>query len=94
MMRQLLILVKMMEAISVLSAGAVEPSGEGVETLVILLTDRGTIDFYVGALERSIYSTKTWARISTITHEVPAFDIAEGSYILTPGSPFQGSKSI
>ncbi len=47
-MRRLLILVKMMVAISVLSAGAVEPSGEGVENLVVLLRDYGTTDFYVG----------------------------------------------
>jgi S-adenosylmethionine hydrolase len=85
MMRKLLILttMMMMMSISALSAGAaVEPSGDGVENLVVLLTDYGTTDFYVGALEDSIYSANPEARISTITHEVPAFNIAEGSYIL------------
>jgi hypothetical protein len=82
MMRKLLILTTMMMimmSISALSVGAaVEPSGDGVENLVVLLTDYGTTDFYVGALEGSIYSTNPEARISTITHEVPAFNVAEG----------------
>jgi len=95
-MRQLLILVTTMMSISALSVGAaVESSEDGVENLVVLLTDYGTTDFYVGALEGSIYSTNLDARISTITHEVPAFNVAEGSYILVqaareypPGSVF------
>ena len=37
---------------------------------MFLLTDYGTSDFYVGALEGSIYSANPEARISTITHEV------------------------
>ena len=89
-------MVTMIMSISALSVGAaVEPSGDGVENLVVLLTDYGTTDFYVGALEGSIYSANPEARISTITHEVPAFNIAEGSYILAqaareypPGSVF------
>ena len=57
MMRKLLIVVTMLMSISALSVGAaVEPSGDGVENLVVLLTDYGTTDFYVGALEGSIYS--------------------------------------
>jgi len=51
--------------------------------LVAVLTDFGTSDFYVGAMEGSIYSANPLVRISTITNEVTAFDIAEGSYLLS-----------
>jgi hypothetical protein len=43
-------------------------------------------------LERSIYSANLGARISIITHVSPAFNIAEGSYILAPGGPSSGSN--
>lgn len=51
--------------------------------LVAILTDFGTSDFYAGAMEGSIYSANPLVRISTITNEVAAFDIAEGSYLLS-----------
>jgi len=63
-------------------ASGYDPAGGEVENLVVLLTDFGTFDFYVGALEGSIYSVNPNVRISTITHEVAAFNVAEGSYIL------------
>jgi S-adenosyl-L-methionine hydrolase (adenosine-forming) len=51
----------------------------------------------VGALEGSIYSVDPLVRISTISHQVKPFDIAEGSYILAkaarwypPGTVFVG----
>ncbi len=96
MIRRLMILITMMAAFLAFLPGAVgAPSGGGVENLVVLLTDYGTSDFYVGALEGSIYSANPNARISTITHEVATFNVAEGSYILAqaareypPGSVF------
>ncbi|HWQ19892.1 MAG TPA: SAM-dependent chlorinase/fluorinase [Methanotrichaceae archaeon] len=48
-----------------------------------VLTDFGISDFYVGALEGSVYTANPLVRISTITNEVKAFDIAEGSYLLS-----------
>jgi len=63
--------------------------------LVILLTDYGSEDFYVGALKGAIYSAFPQARIDSITHEVPAFDVREGAYLLAraarefpPGTTF------
>lgn len=63
--------------------------------LVVLLTDYGTEDFYVGALKGAIYRAFPGARIDSITHEVPAFDIREGAYLLVhaaaefpPGTTF------
>ncbi|HII07723.1 MAG TPA: SAM-dependent chlorinase/fluorinase [Methanotrichaceae archaeon] len=70
------------------SAMAADSAGDEVENLVVLLTDYGTSDFYVGALEGSIYSANPEARISTITHEVLAFNVAEGSYILAQAARY------
>lgn len=68
-----------------------------VQNLVATLTDFGTEDFYAGALEGSIYSANPSVRISTITHQIKPFAVAEGSYILAkaarrypPGTVFVG----
>ena len=83
MMRQLLIMAAVMASISpLLAGGQADPGARGVEDLVALLTDYGTTGFYAGALEGSIYSANPVARISTITHQVSAFNVAEGSIIL------------
>jgi S-adenosylmethionine hydrolase len=50
------------------------------------MTDYGDAGPMVGALEGSIYSTNLDVRISSITHQVKPFDLAEGSYILTVAS--------
>ncbi|MBM3234734.1 SAM-dependent chlorinase/fluorinase [Candidatus Poribacteria bacterium] len=50
--------------------------------LIVLLTDYGEKDFYVGALKGSIYSTYEKARIDSITHQITKFAIAEGAYTL------------
>jgi S-adenosyl-L-methionine hydrolase (adenosine-forming) len=65
-----------------LAAGQLANATTPVENLVATLTDFGTDDFYAGALEGSIYSANPSVRISTITHQVKPFDVAEGSYIL------------
>lgn len=53
-----------------------------IQNLVAVLTDFGTDDYYAGALEGSIYGANPSVRISTITHQVRPFSIADGSYIL------------
>ena len=89
MKRRLMILVMTMLTVPALLFGAAgAAAGDGVENLVVLLTDYGTSDFHVGALEGSIYSANPDARISTITHNVPAFNIAEGSFILAQAAPY------
>ena len=50
--------------------------------LVAVITDFGTTDFYVGAMQGAMFSANPQVRIVTITHEVKPFNIAEGSYIL------------
>jgi S-adenosylmethionine hydrolase len=50
--------------------------------LVAVLTDFGTRDFYVGAMQGAMYCANPKVRIVTITHEVEPFNVAEGAYIL------------
>ncbi len=49
---------------------------------IALLTDYGTHDHYVGELQGVILSVNPKVRLVTITHEIPSYDIREGSYIL------------
>lgn len=55
--------------------------------LIVLLTDFGTRDFYVGAMKGAILRTSPNVRIEDITHEVPKYDIAEGAYTLLKSAP-------
>ena len=50
--------------------------------LIVMLTDFGEKDFYVGAVKGAIYSIYEKARIDSITHQITKFDIAEGAYTL------------
>lgn len=50
--------------------------------LVAVLTDYGTTDFYVGALEGAMYKANPRVRITSITHHIEPFNVAEGSYVL------------
>jgi S-adenosylmethionine hydrolase len=49
---------------------------------IAMLTDYGTHDHYVGELQGVILSINPKVRLVTITHEIPSYDIREGSYIL------------
>lgn len=62
--------------------------------IVAILTDFGTEDYYVGALEGSIYSVNPTVRISTISHQVKPFDIAEGSYILAKAARWYPTGTV
>jgi hypothetical protein len=50
---------------------------------IALLTDYGTHDHYVGELQGVILSINPKVRLVTITHEIPSYDIREGSYVLS-----------
>ncbi len=100
-MRRFILLLSLLFLIasSISLAGLAEPASKSQRAsgIVALLTDFGTEDYYVGALEGSIYSADPYVRISTISHQVKPFDIAEGSYILAkaarwypPGTVFVG----
>jgi S-adenosylmethionine hydrolase len=67
------------------AAGCVMGCAAGPERrppIVAMLTDYGTSDAYAGILAGAILRTCPDATLVTITHEVPPFDIAEGSYLL------------
>ncbi|HZH90890.1 MAG TPA: SAM-dependent chlorinase/fluorinase [Pyrinomonadaceae bacterium] len=51
-------------------------------SLVTLLTDFGTADYFVGALKGAILSVNARARIVDLTHEIPAHDIRAGAFTL------------
>lgn len=56
--------------------------GAPASGMVILLTDYGADSIYVGVLKGAIYKKCPDARVDSITHSVPAFDIAAGAYLL------------
>ena len=49
---------------------------------IVLLTDFGTADGYVGALRGAILTKVKDARIWDISHDIPAHDIRHGAYVL------------
>ncbi|HEX8287691.1 MAG TPA: SAM-dependent chlorinase/fluorinase [Pyrinomonadaceae bacterium] len=51
-------------------------------SVIALLTDFGTADYYVGAMKGVILSINSVARVVDITHEVSPQDIASASFIL------------
>jgi len=64
------------------TASSNAPSHPGTG-LVAVLTDFGTRGFYVGAMEGAMYTANPRAKITTITHQIEPFNVAEGSYVLT-----------
>jgi S-adenosylmethionine hydrolase len=50
--------------------------------IITLTSDFGTRDHYAGALRGAILAVNPRAVIADITHQVPAFDIAGGAYVL------------
>ncbi len=51
-------------------------------SLVSLLTDFGTSDYFVGAMKGAILCVNPQARIVDVTHEVPPHDIYAGAFTL------------
>ena len=55
--------------------------------IITLTTDLGLNDYYAGALKGTILSQMPEAAIVDITHNVPAFDIRHGAYVLKQAYP-------
>ncbi|HEY0099853.1 MAG TPA: SAM-dependent chlorinase/fluorinase [Pyrinomonadaceae bacterium] len=51
-------------------------------SIITLLTDFGTADYFVGAMKGVILSLDPQAHIVDITHEIPAHDIEAGAFTL------------
>jgi len=56
---------------------SVRPNG-----LVVILTDYGETDSYVGSLKGAMYSVFPNVRIDTVTNNVEPFDVVKGAHIL------------
>ena len=65
------------------------PSTMGAQTngLIIMITDFGVKDFYVGAMKGAMYKVFPQAKIDEISHGVSKFDIKEGAYTLAKAAP-------
>lgn len=50
--------------------------------VITLLTDFGTVDYYVGAVKGAILSTNPLAVIADITHEIPPQDLEAAAFTL------------
>lgn len=65
------------------------PSTMAAQTngLIIMITDFGFKDFYVGAMKGAMYKVFPQAKIDAISHGVSKFDIEEGAYTLAKAAP-------
>lgn len=61
---------------------AAQPNG-----LIIMITDFGVKDFYVGAMKGAMYKVFPHAKIDEISHGVSKFNIKEGAYTLAKAAP-------
>src|SRR5215211_2516760 len=48
--------------------------------IVTLLTDFGTVDYFVGAMKGAVLASNPEARVVDITHEVPPYDVESGAF--------------
>ncbi len=56
--------------------------GSTSQRLIVLMTDFGEKDFYVGAIKGAIYAVNPDARIDDISNNIPKFDIEAAAYTL------------
>lgn len=61
--------------------------GDQTNGLIIMITDFGFKDFYVGAMKGAMYKVFPQAKIDEISHEISKFDIKEGAYTLAKAAP-------
>ncbi len=55
---------------------------------IVLLTDFGTRDWYVGALKGVLLSRAPHARVIDLTHEIPPQDVLAGAFTLGAAAPW------
>ena len=72
-----------------LIVASLTPATMGAKTngLIIMITDFGVKDFYVGAMKGAMYKVFPEAKIDEISHEISKFDIKEGAYTLAKAAP-------
>lgn len=90
-MTRLIILVVLFTLLSSLAPAWGEKPGHPI---IVLLTDFGESDFYVGVMKGVIFSINLGARVETITNQVEPFNVKEGAYILENTYPFYPRGTI
>ena len=72
-----------------LIVASLTPPTMGAQTngLIIMITDFGSKDFYVGAMKGAMYKVFPQAKIDEISHQISKFDIKEGAYTLAKAAP-------
>ena len=71
----------------ILTSLAPHTMGSQPNGLIIMITDFGVKDFYVGAMKGAMYKVFPQAKIDEISHGVSKFDIKEGAYTLAKAAP-------
>ena len=79
-LRSWYILVLIVNLFIVLSLTSAQQAGQA-HGLVVLMSDYGDTDFYVGALKGAIYSIAPDVRIDDITSKIEPYNIRKGAYI-------------
>ncbi len=69
--------------VALLAGCAHAPRPRTPSPAIVLVTDYGTRDFYVGALKGAVRSANPAAEVFDATHQIEAFDVAEGAYTLS-----------
>ena len=77
-------LLLMLLMIASLTPATIEAETNG---LIIMITDFGFKDFYVGAMKGAMYKVFPQATIDEISHGISKFDIKEGAYTLAKAAP-------
>jgi len=77
------ILVIASVTIALMFSGCIRPEeAKGVNMPIVLFTDFGTESYWVPQLKGIIYSVNSDAKVIDATHEITAFDIREGAFLL------------
>jgi len=61
---------------------------------IVLLTDFGLRDYYVGAVKAVIYSVNPDARIIDLSHDVSPWNVLEGAFLLWLAVPYLPSEAV
>ena len=66
----------------------------GRHPLIVLMTDFGLSDTYVGQMKGVILSLAPSAQIIDLTHAITAQNVAQGAFLLGKSAPFFPEKAI
>ena len=79
--------VRLLFLFMIVTSSAPPTMGAQPNGLIIMITDFGVKDFYVGAMKGAMYKIFPQAKIDEISHEISKFNIKEGAYTLAKAAP-------